>query len=71
MLYIEEIVNKAESEMYESKTILQKGIGRFDFFSKNSDMLDIYTTLLFKDSDIGIGEATKCLHLIVECWNEI
>ncbi len=69
-VYIEEIVNKAESEMYESKKqYYKKRHRKIRSFSENSDMLDIYTTLLFKDSDVVL-EATKLLHLIVECWNE-
>lgn len=69
-VYVEEIVNKAESEMYESKKqYYKKRCRKVRSFSENSDVLDTYTTLLFKDSDVVL-EATKLLHLIVECWNE-
>lgn len=69
-VYVEEIVNKAESEMYESKKQYYKERHRkVRTSSENPDMLDTYTTLLFKDSDVVL-EATKLLHLIVEQWNE-
>ena len=69
-VYVEEIVNKAESEMYESKKQYYKKRRRKGrSSSENPDMLDTYTTLLFKDSDVVL-EATKLLHLIVEQWNE-
>ncbi|RGY95923.1 EAL domain-containing protein [Clostridium sp. AM58-1XD] len=69
-VYVEEIVNKAESEMYESKKqYYKKRRRKVRSFSETSDMLDTYTTLLFKDSDVVL-EATKLLHLIVEHWNE-
>lgn len=69
-VYAEEIVNKAESEMYESKKqYYKKRHRKIRSFSDNSDMLDTYTTLLFQDSDVVL-EATKLLHLIVEHWNE-
>ena len=69
-VYVEEIVNKAESEMYESKKqYYKKRRRKVRSFSGSSDMLDTYTTLLFKDSDVVL-EAKKLLHLIVEQWNE-
>lgn len=69
-VYVEEIVNKAESEMYESKKqYYKKRRRKVRSLSENSDMPDTYTTLLFKDSDVVL-EATKLLHLIVEHWNE-
>lgn len=69
-VYVEEIVNKAESEMYESKKqYYKKGCRKVRSFSEDYDLLDTYTTLSFKDSDV-ILEATKLLHLIVERWNE-
>ena len=69
-VYVEEIVNKAESEMYESKKqYYKKDCRKVRSYSENYDLLDTYTTLLFKDSDVVL-EATKLLHLIVEEWNE-
>lgn len=51
-VYVEEIVNKAESEMYESKKqYYKKKRRKVRSSSENPDIPDTYTTLLFKDSD--------------------
>ena len=45
-VYVEEIVNKAESEMYESKKqYYKKGCRKVRSFSEDYDLLDTYTTL--------------------------
>ena len=69
-VYTEEIVNKAESEMYKvKKRYYKKKQKNLHSSSEIPDTLDTYTTLLFKDSDVVL-EATKLLHLIVGHWNE-
>ena len=55
--------------MNQKNSIIKKGCRKVRSFSEDYDLLDTYTTLSFKDSDV-ILEATKLLHLIVERWNE-
>ncbi|MFR2824531.1 MAG: hypothetical protein ACLTCQ_08095 [Enterocloster bolteae] len=71
VVYVEEIVSKAESGDVRIKknSIIKRDAGKVRSFSEDYDLLDTYTTLSFKDSDV-ILEATKLLHLIVERWNE-
>lgn len=67
-VYIEEIINQAEAEMYEAKK--QYYIGTMEeerprIVSSNSDT---YTRLLMKNIDI-VGAASELVHTMLEHWD--
>lgn len=67
-LYIEEIINQAEAEMYESKKLyyidhMQKG-----YESERYHNMDCYTTILLKNIDV-VNAAAELLYLMLENWN--
>lgn len=67
-LYIEEIINQAEAEMYESKKLYyidhMQGVRESERYSN----MDCYTTILLKNIDV-VNAASQLLHLMLEEWD--
>lgn len=67
-LYIEEIINQAEAEMYELKKLYyidhMKGSNGSELYGNS----DCYTTILLKNIDV-VNAASKLIHLILEEWD--
>lgn len=67
-LYIEEIINQAEAEMYELKKLYyidhMSGSHDSEFYSNS----DCYTTILLKNIDV-VNAASKLVHLMLEEWD--
>lgn len=67
-IYIEEIINQAEAEMYESKKLYYIDHMQDVHESERYSNVDCYTTILLKNIDV-VNAASELLHLMLEEWD--
>lgn len=67
-VYIEEIINQAEAEMYELKKLYYIDHMKDTDESERYSSSDCYTTILLKNIDV-VNAASQLIHLMLEEWD--